>query len=129
MKNAFDNRQSMTDENGNIVRFITDPLDEQYLFPPGDAVPEGMLPPQEFEVRVALVEMKWSTERLLGFGLWKRFFKSAEYEKARKLAEDKQRTLFDLVNSSREHKAAIRRIVKAMPSESGGPTVLARYVK
>ncbi len=125
----FDVQSHMNDAQGNPIRFITDPLAEHYIEPPGDWVPAGMLPPEEFQVRAALVEMKIFTDLLHDLGIFGRLFNSTEYKKRYKLANEKQNCLRQLVNSSREHKAALRRIVNAMPTDNGGREALLLYTK
>ena len=126
--NPFDASQHMRDEAGKPVCFINDPLDEQYVAFPGNSAPEGMLPPEEFEVRRALAEMKIFTERFAEFGFLKKIFDKTTYQQAKQVAIEKQETLRRLVNSSPEHKAAIRRIVSAMPKGNGGREALASYI-
>lgn len=127
MRSKADNNEVISNAVGNPIRFLTDPLAEKYITPPGDWVSEGMLPHQEFEVRHALVEMKVATEQIASIGFFERLLKSSSYRQAYEMAQDKQRTLMLLVNSSPEHKAAIRRIVSEMPSGNGGREALAAY--
>lgn len=116
----FDNTRTVRDESGNYVRYLIDPLAETYLVPPGAAVCDGMLPPEEFEVRRALLEMKLLTEHVRAFSWLSRIFGSVAYREARDAAAESQKALLCLVNSTHEHKAAIRRIVNAMPPNNGG---------
>lgn len=125
----FDRTKSIRNESGASIRFIESPTDEQYLNAPGNFIPEGMLPPEDLQVRVALVEMKLFTERLIAFGLVSRLLRTSRFKKAESVAREKQSALMDLVNSSPEHKAAIRRIVNSMPEGNGGKKALLRYTK
>ena len=88
-----------------------------------------MIPPEEFQVRAAMLEMKYFTDQLIDLGIIDRLFRTAEYKKRYAVASEKQRILLQLVNSSREHKAAIRRIVNAMPENNGCRSALANYVE
>lgn len=125
----FDNTRVVRDEGGCDVRYLTDPLAETYLEPPGAWISEGMLPPEDLEVRRALAEVKLLADHARSFGLLSRLFGSDKYREARAAAVERQETLLRLVNSSREHKAAIRRIVNAMPPDNGGREALAGYTK
>jgi hypothetical protein len=124
----FDNTKTLSDDAGHPVRFLIDPLSDTYIEPPGSMVPDGMLPPQDYEVRKALVEMKFATERLSFFSLIARFFRSKCYCVALEVAQQKQQDLMTMVNSSPEHKASIRRIVNAMPPGNSGREALADYL-
>lgn len=124
----FDNTVTMSDDAGNPVRFLTDPLQEHYIVPPGDLFEDGMLPPEDLEVRRATIAMKLCTERLACLGVWTRLFRRAEYQEAYDMAAEAQRRLRKLVNSTPAHKAAIRRIVNAMPPGNGGREALASYI-
>jgi hypothetical protein len=125
----FDNRVHMADEDGNAVRFVTDPLDERYIEPPGDNIPQGMLPPEEFQVRAALAEMKFFTDNLIELGIFGWIFRRSEFRRRHQIASEKQQALRQLVACSREHRAALRRIVNAMPERNGGREALADYLK
>lgn len=109
----FDPVECLYDDAHNPIRFLNTPLDEKYLEPPGDFCPAGMLPPQDLEVRNAGAAMKLATERFIKLGILDRFFNRAEYLARKDLAIRTQATLRTLVNSSPEHKAALRRIVHA----------------
>lgn len=125
----FDNTLVVYDDAGQPIRYLIDPLAEHYIVPPGFSVTDGMLPPEEFAVRKALVEMKLFTERYMSFGVFKRFFHRDEYVAAGKLASRKQEALAHLVNSGPLYKAALRRIVNAMPEDNGGREALREYTK
>ena len=125
----FDNSKTVSDDAGNPVRYLVDPLDEVYIEPPDAWVSEGMLPPQDFEVREALMELKLTTDRVHSFGFIARLTKSTAYRNAIQVARAKADALGELVNRSREHKAAIRRIVNSMPQNNGGREMLAAYIK
>ncbi len=125
----FDNTLTFSDEKGSPGRYITDPLQERYLVPPGDWVQAGMLPPEEFEVRAALVEAKIFTERVMSFGFFSLVFGTAKYRQAYEVAREKQRTLMELVNSSPAHKAAARRIVNDLLPSNGLRDALQSYIK
>lgn len=125
----FDNTKALSDDAGNPVRYLVDPLAEVYIEPPEAWVSDGMLPPQDLEVREALVELKFATDRLHTFGFVSRMMKSPDYRHALQAAQTKAEALGELVNRSREHKAAIRRIVNAMPLNNGGREALSAYTK
>jgi hypothetical protein len=124
----FDVTQHVHDDAGNPIWYINHPLDEKYVDPPGELVLEGMLPPQEFEVRRALVELKLFTEMAADYGFLRRLLNRPKYLQVLRIATEKQQVLRELVNSSPEHKAALRRIVNAMPERNGGREVLASYL-
>lgn len=107
----FDN--TITLANGD--RYLIDPLAEDYLIVPGDTIPEGMLPPEEFQVQAAIVEMVMFTKRIQKYGFFSRLFRTKIYLEARSVALEKQRELRSLGNSSQAHRAALIRISKTVP--------------
>ena len=125
----FDNTKALSDDAGNPVLFLVDPLAEAYIEPPEAWVSEGMLPPQDLEVREALMELKLATGRVHTFGIVARMMKSPNYRQALQAAQSKADALGELVSRSREHKAAIRRIVNAMPPNNGGREALSAFIK
>lgn len=125
----FDNTKTVKDESGNPVRFLADSLAETYIEPPDAWISDGMLPPQEMEVRKALVTFKFASDSVESFGLLSRMIGSTRYRDAKNQLQLASKSLMTLVNSSREHKAAIRRIVSAMPVNNGGREILAAYVE
>ncbi|WP_312544116.1 hypothetical protein [Pantoea eucalypti] len=108
---------------------LNDPLDETYLSPPEDWCADGELPEEEIEVRQALVSMYVLTNRLINFSLLERLFRTRKDSSARSLATDAQQQLMELVDSTPLHKAALRRIVSAMPEDNGGREVLRDYLR
>lgn len=126
---AFDNTLVVYDDDRQPIRYLVDPLAEHYIEPPRESVPDGMLPPEEFAVRQAVLEMKVFTERYIAFGVWKRLFQRDEYIAAEQLALTKQKALAELVNSGPLYKAALRRIVNAMPEGNGGREALRAYTE
>ena len=108
---------------------LNDPLDETYLTPPEDWCADGDLPEEEIEVRQAFVSMHVLTNRLMNFSLRERLFRTRKYSSARNLATDAQRQLMELVNSTPLHKAALRRIVSAMPEDNGGREALRDFLR
>lgn len=62
-------------------------------------------------------------------GLAARLITRAEHRKSVDLAEERERALFALVNSTRAHKAAIRQIVNAIPIANGGHHALSDFLK
>jgi len=76
---SFDNTITRLDDEGNRVCYLIDPLAVKYIVPPGSTVLDGMLPPQDMEVRRALVEMKVATEQLAAVGFLSRLFGSQAY--------------------------------------------------
>ncbi|KXS54107.1 MAG: hypothetical protein AWU57_1498 [Marinobacter sp. T13-3] len=128
-RSPFDQSKTLHDESGAPIKFVQSPTDEHYLHAPGSYIPDGMLPPEDHQVREALMEMKLFTEKALAFSFISRLFRTANFKKAESLAREKQSGLMRLVNSSLEHKAAIRRIVNSMPDGNGGREALLRYTK
>jgi hypothetical protein len=124
----FDVTQHVKDDAGNPVWFMNNPLDERYVERPGKHVLDGMLPPEEFEVRKALLEMKFFTDQLGEYGFLARILRRPAYQRAEKIAIEKQEHLRKIANSTPEHKAAIRRIVNDMPKSNGGREALASYI-
>lgn len=115
----FDNTLSLSDDAGNPVRFLLSPFDTKYLIPPGEDIPDGMLPPEDFEVRRALVAVRVSTEKIGETGFIATLLRTEKYRAAKALAEKYQDELKQLVGSSRAHCAAFQRIIDAMPPGNG----------
>lgn len=115
---AFDNRIFALDAKGSPVRFITDPLAESYIDIPGKYVLPGMLPPEEFEVSAALVDLHHAIVASLGAGIITWMLRPDRVRKLRAVAELKQRMFVQLINRSPAHKAAIRRISKLINSDA-----------
>jgi hypothetical protein len=125
----FDPTATVFDEHGRTVRYVDTPLDQEYRVNPPDLVSEGMLPPEDFEMRRAVAEMKLATEYCLRVGPWQRLIGTAKARGAKALALKKQGDLRLLVQKSPEHRAALQRIIRSMPKYSGGPEALASYLK
>ena len=115
----FDNTLSLSDDAGSPVRFLLSPFDTKYLTPPGEDIPDGMLPPEDFEVRTALIGVRVATERIGEVGFIATLFRTEKYRAAQALAEKYQNEFKQLVNSSRAHGAALQRIMDAMPPGNG----------
>ena len=106
----FDPTATVLDGHGNAVRYIDTPLDHEYRVIPPNWVAEGMLPPEDFEMRRAVAEMKLATEHWLALSFWQCLLGSTEAKKARALALKKQHELRLLAQKSPAHKAALRRV-------------------
>lgn len=98
-------------------RLINHPLDEVYLSPPGDFIAYGMLPRAEHQIRAAMIEMLFCTKAYMTFGFFKSLFERDEYKRVRSLALDKQKAFREMINSSAEHKAAIKRVFGSLGVE------------
>lgn len=110
--------------------YVHHPLDETYrVVPEEDALPRAALPEAEWEVRRAVAGMKLLTNEVYGYSFWQRLTKTEGARTAMERLNWIQQKVMELVNSSPEHKAAIRRIVNAMPKEKGGPAALADYIR
>ncbi|MCE7534211.1 hypothetical protein [Acinetobacter nosocomialis] len=112
----------MLNEQDEKIRLINHPLDEVYLV---DEIPSsvtgGMLPYQEFEVRKAVIAMLGGQHLEKPAGFFKQIIKKAN------VATQSQLDFQNLVNSSPEHKAALRRIISTMPKDY--KSILARYAE
>ena len=115
--------------NGRDVRYLIDPLADEYLVAPGDDVPTAMLPPEEWEVRRALVDLKLAADHAAEMGPLTRIFNRAECAARKLTAANKREALRALLSSSRAHQAALRRIVGAMPLDNGGREALTPYLR
>lgn len=110
--------------------YVHHPLDETYrVVPEEDALPRQALPEAEWDVRNAVAAMKLLSNEVYGHSFWQRLTRTEGARTAMEKLNWIQQKLMDLVNSSPEHKAAIRRIVNAMPKEKGGPAALAAYIR
>jgi hypothetical protein len=125
----FDPTATDLDEDGHALRYLDTPLDHEYRVAPPNWVAEGMLPPEDFEVRRAIVEMKLATEHWIGLGFWPRLIGTTAAKHAKAFAVEKQRELRALVQTSPAHKAALRRSIYSMPEDSGGREVPASYLQ
>lgn len=112
----------MLNENDEKIRFINHQLDEVYLV---DEIPSnvtgGMLPYQEFEVRKAMIIMLRGQHLEKPVGFLKQIVKKAN------AATQSQLDFQNLVNSSPEHKAALKRIISLLPNNA--KSILARYAE
>jgi hypothetical protein len=72
--------------------------------------------------------MREFTRRFAGMGLLSRLARRADYDAARAAVLEKQQALFDLVNSTLAHKAAMRRIVTTLRAPDAAET-FARYIE
>jgi len=110
---AFDNTQSFSDGS----RLLTDVLAERYIeIPPdGHAIAIGMLPPQEMQVRAALLEASLSFQATTKIGFFSQLFGTARAKKANNLYEEKLQALAKCIRLSREHGAASKRIMNSYP--------------
>ncbi|HAO9775438.1 TPA: hypothetical protein IRP15_004879 [Escherichia coli O25b:H4-ST131] len=102
----------------NYSQYLRDPLDEEYLIIPGDEVEAGSLPPKEIELRSKLGALKWLYLEAGNLGVFSYLFKTkaylaweAKYNMEKKLAKD-------LIYSSRQHRAAYRRLVNSIPKDT-----------
>jgi hypothetical protein len=124
----FDPTATVVDDDGHVIRYLNTPLDNEYIVDPADdCIPEGVLPPEDFEVRRAIVEMKLATEHWRGLGLLHRLMLTEKANKAKALAVRKQRELHLLIQRSPEHTAAFRRIIDSMRDDVGRE-VLSSYL-
>ncbi|EAM5005941.1 hypothetical protein EIM70_22650 [Salmonella enterica] len=110
-------------------RFLLTELDTQYLEIPGDWVEEGEIPEEEMEVRRYLAGFKMASDKVNSFGCLSRLFKSEEYRAYKEMFDIMSNKLLELVNKTPEHKAALHRIVNAMPENNGGRQALEKYLK
>lgn len=112
----FDNRVFVDDG----LRFLTDPLAEQYICvpPDGGLISPGMLPPQEMEVRAALVEAIEVFKHGEQFGFLKRLLRSKEVAAADELLLGKVAALAETIRRSASHRAASARIRRSYRGEA-----------
>ncbi|HFF8253862.1 hypothetical protein [Acinetobacter baumannii] len=112
----------MLNENGEKIKLINHPLDEVYLV---DEIPSnatgGILPYQEFEVRKAMIVMLSGQHLEKPAGFLNNLFKKTN------VATQSQLDFQKLVNSSPEHKAALKRIISTLPKDY--KSILARYAE
>lgn len=113
---CFDNRLFI----GDGERFLTDPLAEEYICvpPDGGLLVPGMLPPQEMEVRAALIEAIEAFKLQVQIGFWKRLRRSSEAVAAEELLIAKVQALAETTTRSTEHRAASVRISRSYRGEA-----------
>lgn len=103
----------------NPQRYVSNKLQERYNEPPGDFVFEGELPAEDLELREALAAMKVAAIKLSSFGIWARIFSSEPYRHGKEIVRGVQTHVVSLVNQSDVHRAALMRIIEAMPRNNG----------
>jgi hypothetical protein len=108
--------------------YIKTRLDETYLCNVPEWVSEDDLPPEDLEIRKALVEFKLYTNDFIRVGFFNKLFNTKTYQKLKQNAVYAQRDLMTVVNKTPYHKAAIRRIVNSMPLNNGGRKALQDYI-
>lgn len=113
---SFDNRLFV----GDGERFLTDPLAEQYICvpPDGGLLVPGMLPPQEMEVRAALIEAIEAFRQQERIGFWKRLWHFRVASAADELVISKVKALSETRLRSPEHRAAAARIYRSYRGEA-----------
>lgn len=104
----FDNR--LVDAKGD--RYLVDPLAETYIVVPaeGAQIIEGMLPPEEMQIRAAVVEAKDAIRLARLLTLKDRLFHTAKVREVDRLTEIIKSGLTKLVVFSPAHKAAAKRL-------------------
>jgi hypothetical protein len=112
----FDNRVFMNDG----LRFLTDPLAEEYICipPDGGLISPGMLPPQEMEVRAALVEAIEAFKHGEQFGFLRRLLRSKSVAAADELLLAKVTALAETIRLSAAHRAASTRLRRSYRGEA-----------
>lgn len=122
----FDNTQAFS--NGS--RLLTDALAGRYIeIPPiGGTIALGMLPPQEMQVRAALIEASYSFASLAKVGFWGKLFGTETAQEAETLWRSKMQALATCIRSSREHRAAAIRLKNSYPGTIRGLIVQAEQI-
>lgn len=110
-------------------KYINSLLDEEYKVNPGDFIEEGSLPKEEMEVRYCLMAVKVALDKVSQYGYFSHVLKTRNYRMATDLLKQYEENLMITVNKSPIHKAAVRRIVNAMPINNGGRDILLRYTR
>lgn len=123
---AFDNRLCA----GGGVKYLVDPLALDYIsLPPGGGMlKRGMLPPQEMEVRAALIEAIEAFKWVDRVPMWKKMFRAPEAKEAEALMGSKIEALASATERSREHQAAAARIYRNYPGASRGLLAAAKQL-
>jgi hypothetical protein len=100
----FDPNYTFRRDDGKPGRYLSHPLDETYIERPGDFTAAGAIPPEDFEVRNALMLTNLSSKNAKAFGV-----------KARSEAVANAQALIQLINRTPEHQAAFKRIINGTP--------------
>ncbi|HIH2750785.1 TPA: hypothetical protein ACYLN4_006606 [Burkholderia lata] len=95
------------DANGHAYRHITSPYDEMYLMPPAGWVPDGMLPPEELEIRHLLLTLAIMRRNIAAD-------KNRNEEGAARALRAVQSELTRAANRTWAHKCALRRIASVL---------------
>ena len=126
---AFDNRIAIECEDGRFIRFLTHPLDRHYIEEPEDAYLPGMLPPAELEMRHALNDLKFALLQTASFNAIGRTLLKRRYRAAQTRLHQIITYITQHIRDSAEHRAALHRIVNAMPNDSSGRELLMQFFK
>lgn len=115
---SFDNCLSFSDG----TRFLTDPMAERYIVipPMGGTMQPGMLPPQEMQVRAALIEASAALGAMQKTGFWAQLFGKRQAREASDLFANKIEALASCVALSKEHRAAATRLERSYPGTVRG---------
>lgn len=112
----------------NFSKYMNSPLDETYSQIPGELIEEGTIPEEEMEVRRCLAAVKVMLDKAACLGGITRLLKTKAYRDVISLLKFHEANLMEVVNKSPYHKAAIHRIVSAMPKDNGGRKYLLKYL-
>lgn len=114
----FDNTACFADG----TRFLTDPLAPDYIVcpPDGRAMPIGMLPPEELEVRAHLTQAALSFKAMANMSWVKRTFAKGAVQEVEAHFQSNLRGLAACILSSSLHRVAATRISKNYPGVPRG---------
>lgn len=106
----FDATLTMKGDDGQEMRFLTDPLSEDYLVIPGEYCRPGMLPPSELEIRALCWEILLLNTNMMQLTvadqIWNRSECRSHIDGLLKAANE----LSDAIKMSPEHRAAFLRV-------------------
>lgn len=106
----FDNRLLDLDHpSGEPTRYLLDPLASKYVTKPQGIVPPGMLPPEEIQVRAAIIELMNAALAITKTSWLSSFFSTKRYERIAETLDETELALRHLATRTPLHIAALKR--------------------
>jgi hypothetical protein len=107
---------------------VRDALSEHYVRSFDWAVPKGKLPDQEIEVRHAITKWRGALVEALSVSTIEKLLRPVQARKKVQIADKSERELRALVASSREHRAALCRMVNITPADNPVQRMMASFL-
>lgn len=105
--------------------YVSDLLDKHYTQPVPEWVERTELPAEDFEVRKALMKYKCALMNWNSCSWISAIFRTKRFMDAKLLHDNQFKELEKVISCSAIHKAALHRVVNAMPANNGARKALA----